>query len=223
MADLKSGRERRKAWIYSVINPLLEGLRIEATFLARENWTYRRHSRDLEFVRPVRVLVGYKSIPNLDDLTSSKPDTQKAIDRRELQREKLRDACRAAFDALAANPDFQRKVSDAFQIVESETPGKAQTLTYPAVPFHEVIAELAVNKGGIPDHAGTYPFWSRFQDEFMRFRVGAEFDAADQAGRGLEKYNNRLALKLTQLRGALAEKYDIPWAPYDEASALASR
>ena len=104
MTGTKSGRERRKAWIYSVINPLLEGLRIEATFLARENWTFRRYNRELEFIRPARILVGHVSLPNLEDLEKSKPDTQKVIERREAQREKLRDACRAAFDTLAAEP-----------------------------------------------------------------------------------------------------------------------
>ena len=121
MTDTKPGRERRKAWIYSVINPLLEGLRIEATFLARENWTFRRYNRELEFIRPVPILVGHVSLPNLEDLENSKPDTQKVIERREAQREKLRDACRAAFDTLAANPDFQRKVSDALQVWKAKT------------------------------------------------------------------------------------------------------
>jgi hypothetical protein len=223
MTGTKSGRERRKAWIYSVINPLLEGLRIEATFLARENWTFRRYSRELEFIRPVPILVGYKSIPNLEDLTTSKPETQKAIERRETQREKLRDACRVAFDTLAADPDFQRKVSDALQAVESERPGEAKALVHPAVPFHEVIAEVVVNKGGVPDHAGIYPFWSQFQGKFLPFRLGSAFDAADQAGRELEKFDNDLAVELIQLRSVLAEDYDIPWAPYDEASTLASR
>jgi hypothetical protein len=223
MAVTKSGRERRKAWIYSVINPLLEGLRIEATFLAKENWTFRRYNRDLEFIRPVPVLIGYKSRPNLEDLATSKPQTRKAIQRREAQREKLRDGCRAAFDTLAANPDFQREVSEALQAVESERPGETENLTHPGVPFHEVIAEVVVNKGGVPDHAGIYPFWSRFRGQFMSFRVGAEFDAADQAGRELKDYNDDLERELTQLRSALADEYDIPWAPYDEASALASR
>jgi hypothetical protein len=37
---MKLGRERPKAWIYSTINPLLEGLRIETSFLERRNWTF---------------------------------------------------------------------------------------------------------------------------------------------------------------------------------------
>ena len=107
--------------------------------------------------------------------------------------------------------------------MESESPGETAQLVHPAVQFYEVMAESVVNKGGVPDHAGVYPFWSRFKDEFMRFRTGTEFDNADHAGRELEKCNNNLSNELTQLRGALAEEYDIPWAPYDEASALATR
>lgn len=223
MTDTKSGRERRKAWIYSAINPLLEGLRIEAMFLARENWTFRRYNRELEFIRPVPILVGHASLPNLEDLANSKPDTQKVIERREAQREKLREACRAAFDVLAANSDFQRKVSDALQAREGERPGETAQFVHPAVPFYEVMAESVVNKGGVPDHAGVYPFWTRFKEEFMRFRTGVEFDNADHAGRELEKCNSNLSNELTQLRSELAEEYDIPWAPYDEASALATR
>lgn len=221
---MKRGRERRKAWIYSVINPLIEGLRIEASFLTKGNWTFRRNSRDLEFIRPTRSLVGYRGWPNLEDFVASNPKPREEINRRDAQREALRDACLAAFDNLVGNPDFQRKVSDSFQLVEAETPGETSRLVHPAVKPHEVVAEVVVNKGGVPDHAGFYPFWSRFRDELMRFRVGPEFEYADQAGRKLEKCNDDVSLELDRVRSALAEEYDIPWAPYqDEASVLSSR
>jgi hypothetical protein len=222
--SIKRGTERRKAWIYSVINPILEGLRIEATFLAKGNWTFRRYNQDLEFIRPVPILVGYKERPNFEDFMGSNPKAKKEIDHRDAQREELRDACRAAFDSLAANPDFQRKVSESFQAVEAETPGETSRFMYPAVKPHEVVAEAVVNKGGVPDHATFYPFWSRFRDELMQFRAGAQFVNADQAGYKLKTSNETLSLELSQLRRALAEEYDIPWAPYyDEASALSSR
>lgn len=221
---MKRGRERRKAWIYSVINPLLEGLRIEDTFLARGNWTFRRYSRDLEFIRPVPILVGYKERPNFEDFVSSNPKAKEEIDRRDAQREELRDACRVAFDSLADNPDFQREVSECFQEVEAEKPGETSRFVHPAVKPHEVVAETVLNKGFVPDHAGFYPFWSRFRDKLMRFRKGAQFENADQAGDKLKTSNDALSLELSQLRSALAEEYDIPWAPYyDEASALSSR
>jgi hypothetical protein len=220
----KHGRERTRAWIYGVINPLLEGLRIEATFLEKGNWTFRRYNRDLEFIRPIPILVGYKGQPNLEDFMGSNPKAKEEIDRRDAQREELRDACREAFDRLAANPEFQQKVSECFQAVEAETPGATSSLVHSAVLSHEVVAETVVNKGGVPDHAGFYPFWTRFKDEFMPFRDGAQFANADQAGNKLKTRNETLFLKLSQVRGALAEEYDIPWAPfYDEASALSSR
>jgi len=212
-------RERRKAWIYTVINPLLEGLRIEETFLARNNWTFRRYNRELEFIRPARILIGYKSVPNLEDLTASKPDMGEAIKDRETRREKLRAGCEAAFEALIAEPDFRQRVDNA----KRESPGEARTLEHPAVPFYEVVAEAVVNHGGVPSHAGFYPFWSRFQSEFLSLRIGPAFEAADQAGREFRECNDDLERKLTQLRSALAEDDDIPWAPYDDAPALASR
>jgi hypothetical protein len=108
--------------------------------------------------------------------------------------------------------------------VEAETPGETSRLVHPAVKPHEVVAEAVVNKGAVPDHADFYPFWSRFRDEFMRFRVGAQFVSADQAGYKLKTSNETLSMELSQLRSTLAEEYDIPWAPYcDEASALSSR
>jgi hypothetical protein len=207
-----------------VINPLLEGLRIEVTFLERGNWTFRRYNQELEFIRPIRILVGYKGQPNLEDFMGSNPKAKEEIDRRDAQREELRDACRAAFDSLVANPEFQQKVSECFQAMEGETPGVTSRLVHSAAVSHEVVAETVVNKGGVPDHAGFYPFWARFKDEFMRFREGAQFVNADQAGHKLKTSNGTLSLELGQLRSALAEEYDIPWAPYyDEASALSSR
>lgn len=221
---MRRGRERRKAWIYSVINPILEGLSIEAAFLAKGNWTFRRYNRDLEFIRPVPMLVGYKDRPNLEDFTGSNPRAKKEIKRRDAKREKLGDACRVAFDSLAGNPDFERKVTECFQAVEAETPGATNRFVHSAVMAHEVVAEAVVNNGGVPDHAGFYPFWSRFRDEFLRFRVGIKFENADQAGSDLRKNNDALFSELSQLRTALAEEYDIPWAPYyDEASVLSNR
>lgn len=210
--------------MYTVINPVLEGLRIEAAFLAKENWTFRRYSQDLEFVRPVAAMVGYKDRPNFEDFTSSNPEAKSEIDRRDARREELRDACRNAFDKLADNLDFRHKVSKSTEAADRELPGLSDRFTHPAVELYEVVAETVVNKGGVPDHATFYPFWSRFKNEFLQFRKGIKFDHVDHAGRELVKSNDVLSAELSQVRSALAEKYDIPWAPYsDETSALLTR
>src|SRR5208283_4046766 len=161
---------------------------------------------------------------NFEDFMGSNAKAKEEIDHRDTHREEVRDACRAAFDSLAANPDFERKVSECFPAVEAETPGETSRLVHPAVKPKEAVAEAVVNKGGVPDHVGFYSFWSRFRDEFMRFRAGAAFENADQAGHKLKMSNETLSLELSQVRSVLAEEYDIPWAPYyDEASALSGR
>jgi hypothetical protein len=221
----KPRKERVKAWIYSVINPILDGLAIEAGFLEKGNWTFRRYNRDLEFIRPIPNFVTYQSRPNWDDFTLSNPAAMEKIDRRDDQRKELRDACRAAFDSLVAKPDFVEKVDECFRVFEVEAPGETSRLTHPAVKPHEVIAELVVNnRAGVPDHTGIYPFWSRFREELMRFRAGVEFDNADQAGLELRKRSEDLSLELSKTRSDLAAEYDVPWAPYpDGAAVLPSR
>ena len=47
---MELGRERAKAWIYSVINPLLEALRTQSVFLKRRNWTFRWY---LDLAKPI--------------------------------------------------------------------------------------------------------------------------------------------------------------------------
>src|ERR1035441_683016 len=106
---MKLGRERVKAWIYTVINPILDGLTIEGAFLEKKNWTFRRYNRELEFIRPISSFMSYQSRPNWEDFTASSPDAKVKIDSRDVQRDELRETCRVAFDYLAANSDFQRK------------------------------------------------------------------------------------------------------------------
>lgn len=42
----KKGTRRIEAWIYTVINPLIEALRIEKSFLRDKNWTWRYFTKN---------------------------------------------------------------------------------------------------------------------------------------------------------------------------------
>lgn len=227
MADervTKAGRERRKAWIYSVINPLLEGLRIESSFLERGNWTFRRSSRDLDFIRPLEMYIAYQSRPNWDDFRSSNAQLQGSVKRREEQREKLRVACSAAFDCLVAMPEFQQKVSDTFEAFASAGEN-TNNLVHRNVKPYEAVAELVINSTRtLPEDYPVHRFWSTFRDDLMRFRKGAAFEEADGAGFDLKNSNDDLVAELKALRSSVAEEYDIAWAPYlDEIGVVSGR
>lgn len=212
---MKPGRERRKAWIYSAINPILEALKIESGFLARGNWTFRQHSGDLEFIRPLEAYVDYQSRPNWEDFVSSNPSVRDKVTHRDEQRERLRKACSTAFDYLVAVQEFQQDVSR--MAVDGGNLGQRP---------EGVVAELIINNvEQLPSHYGHHRFWSRFGDELrQRFREGEAFTRADQAGRKLKKSNDELSEELMKVRGNLAAEYDIPWAPYyDESLPLRDR
>jgi hypothetical protein len=222
---MKPGRERGKAWIYSVINPLLEALKTEDFFLLKRNWTFRRYNRDLEFILPIAALVDYQSRPNWEDFISSNPEIKERVQGRDACRETLKKACGDAFDFLVAIPGFRRRVEESIETFGADAAPVAGELVHPNVKPHEVIAELVVNNiVELPSHYGLYRFWSMFNHELMPFRVGEQFDRADEAGIELRKSNDELAAELTSARSALAAEYDIPWAPYyDESLSLPSR
>lgn len=222
---VKPGKDRSKAWIYSVINPLLDGLRIEASFLARGNWTFRRYNRNLEFIRPLQALVTYQSRPNWDDFTTSNPPVRERVDDHEARREDLRKACNAAFEDLIEVKEFQNKVAECLSAFVKETGAEPASIFNPNIKPYEGVAEIIVNNiAELPDHYGPHLFWSRFRDDLIQFRRGPQFEFVDQAGLKLQRSNDDLSEELISLRSDLAAEYDIPWAPYyDESSALAGR
>ncbi len=213
-------RERPKAWIYSAINPILEALKIESGFLEKGNWTFRQHSRDLEFIRPLEAYVDYQSRPNWVDFVSSNSSVRDRVTHRDEQREELRKACGAAFTYVVTLQGFEQKVSDC--VLRFTRGGEPAQLGQRP---QDVVAELIVNNiRELPSHYGYHRFWSMFGGELRQFRVGQAFDRADQAGLELKKSNDGLSAELVKVRSALAAEYDIPWAPYyDESLSLPGR
>ncbi|HME00199.1 MAG TPA: hypothetical protein VKM93_23065 [Terriglobia bacterium] len=223
---MKPGRERRKAWIYSVINPLLNGLGIEASFLERGNWTFRQQNGELELIRPLDAYVDYQSRPNWEDFIKSNSDVAPPLRDREARREELRKACRAAFDYLVTGEKFGDEVSRclaSFRAAERGALGQQNddAVAESIASYSREVAEFIVNNiRGTPGYAYR-EFWPRFGDELMQFRKGPRFEEADRAGAELKKSNDILSEGLIKLRSSLAEEYDIPWAPYyDESMVL---
>jgi len=223
---MELGRERAKAWIYSVINPLLEALRTQSVFLNRRNWTFRFSSGNLEFIRPLQAYITYQGRPNWEDFIASNPSARERIENRDRQREELRNACNLAWHYLVGSEEFRQKVLmflDQFRA--EEPPANHRVSALPDEEFHKLVAERIVNDiGDIPDNYGDYRFWSRFRAELIQFGRGPCFEQMEQAGLDLSNANDEVAAELARVREELASKLDIPWAPYyDESLALSGR
>jgi hypothetical protein len=223
---MELGRERGKAWIYSVINPLLEALKTQSVFLKRRNWTFRFSSGNLEFIPPLHAYITYQGRPNWEDFIASNPSARERIENRDRQREELRKACNLAWHYLVDLEEFRQKVLTSLDRFRAEEPPAYHGVSgLPDEEFHKLVAERIVNDiGNIAEDYRDYRFWSRFRDELMQFRRGPIFEQMEQAGLELGNCNNEVTAELARVREELASKLDIPWAPYyDESVALAGR
>jgi len=109
----RKGIERTKAWIYSVLNPLMEDLRAENKRLSKQNLTWRYQTAEMEFIVPTRDLVPPSARPNYDDLLRGRPDLKPAMDERD---EKVRRLSQAALDCwknLTQYGGFNRSLSSS--------------------------------------------------------------------------------------------------------------
>ena len=223
---MKPARERAKAWIYSVINPLLEALRTQSVFLKRRNWTFHFSSGNLEFIRPLHAYINYQGRPNWEDFIASNPSADERIEKRDRQREELRNACNSAWSYLVDLEEFRQKVITLLDRFRADEPPAYHAVSgLPDAEFHKLVAERIVNDiGNIEEDYRDYRFWSRFRDELSQFRRGSCFELMEQAGIDLGNANNEVAAELASVREELAGELDIPWAPYrDESMVLSGR
>jgi hypothetical protein len=211
----KKGTRRVEAWIYTVINPLIEALKVEKSFLKEKNWTWRYQTRSLEFILPLEKYVDLASLPNFSDFLKANPQIERKRKKHEDLFVVLSENCQIAFNHLVALETFQDKVKSALTAYERENPGEGFLGgAVPGKDFDKLFAQYIVNWiKELPGHYTTAKFWSKFGGEFLQFRTHDVFDKLDASGELLEKEDERLSKTLEDLRSDLVETYDIPAAP----------
>jgi hypothetical protein len=211
----KKGARRVEAWIYTVINPLIESLKIEKSFLKDKNWTWRYQTRSLEFILPLEKYVDSASLPNFNDFLKTNPQIARKNKKHDELRTTLSENSQIAFNHLVALKPFQEKVKSSLSVYKQES----QAEEYPggAIPgkdFDKLVAQYIVNSiKELPSHYTTSKFWATFADEFLKFRIGDVFEKLDTSGEQLKDEDDRLLKSLENLRSTLCEDYDVPAAP----------
>lgn len=211
----KKGSARVAAWVHTVINLLIEALRIEKNFLKDHNWTWRYSSGKLEFIHPVQRYLDYASLPNFEDFLRANPKFQKLFDRHDQLLEKLDKECRQALQSLNTSQLFRENVQRLLS--EYITSGTGEGYPGGAVPekdFHKLIAQYIINNiKEFPGHYTIWKFWGRFGEDLLEFRTGEVFQRLDETGEYMEHHDEMLIKKLEDLRFEFCQKYDIPAAP----------
>src|SRR5438270_10126280 len=62
--------KRVQAWVYAILNPLIESLEREVFLLAKGNLSWRFYSKKCEYIRPISEYIEASQRPNYEDFLS---------------------------------------------------------------------------------------------------------------------------------------------------------
>lgn len=209
----KKHSPRVASWVYKVINPLIEIIPIELSFLQRGNVTFRFFDNTLEFIRTTENHLSPSARHIYRDFIKANADAAKHLSKRDKLAGILKSAAQSAFTAISSNPAFVSKVDHTvaeYRSVQNAYPGGG----YPEEKFLHLVAEHVVNRiESLPEHAADFLFWAQYSKEFLKFRKGCEFDKVDNACYTILKSDKALIDWLQEKSYKLCTQYDIPAAP----------
>jgi hypothetical protein len=217
--------KRVEAWVYAVLNPVIESLQRENFLLSKANLSWRFYSGKCEYIHPIRDYVRIDQRPNYEDFVSDPLNTGF------LERFDAHDRALAEAELNASR--FSRGLihSDLFvekmkeSLKEYESIARSNPLYSYDDSMHEslprAVAELLVNRiDALPEHYGTAKFWGKYRDkfdlsgqEFEPYGQREPFQALVHARDALLDLADKLLHDLNTHRQLLCRTYDIPAAP----------
>src|SRR5207249_2333500 len=168
----KRGSRRVEGWVYEVINPVLDTLPTEISFLERGNLTWRFLSRNLEHVRPLEEYLSPQGSHILRDFKSADRSVTQQFHKHDSILDTIVGSANTVYDALIKRDDFQRQVGACLnQFMEGpprlEFPGGE----FLRDKFPGLVAEHVINNvTQVPSYHTDSLFWERFGTDFLKFR-----------------------------------------------------
>ena len=215
-----------RAWLDTVINPLLRGLDSERTLLQRENWTWRFEQQGLLSLVPLRSFISFDALDNLQqflDLGPIRGETARRLkdemEKHDEQVRHLRNACQKLHMALRESDELRRP----YDRMASEhkiplRPGQTFDSLFGAYQREnhlDVLAEDIVNgTRSVPSYFSTAPLWQVYGDELLKIRntpgIRSRWLELKRASRTLASTIDYLVTVLRRTREHLSLKYDLP-------------
>ena len=210
--------KRVEAWVYAIMNPLIESLGREIRLLSEGNLSWRSYSKRCEYIRPIREYIEISQWPNYEDFLADNlnPGFKERFERHDHQVSEAESAAARLFIGLTDSNEFQKQVKDSLEEYESAARGKPQ---YPDLSsigenLRNVVAELLVNRTQLlPSHYMTHKFWQDYRGRFEHHKQSPSFQELDVASATLQGSSKNLVSDLENHRHLLCVTFDIPAAP----------
>ncbi len=227
VATLPLHSKRVQAWVYAVMNPLIESLRREISLLEKGNLSWRFYSKKCEYIRLIREYVESSQWPNYEDFIADSQNQgfRASLEEHDRLLSRVESGAVEFFQRLMSSSLFQKEVAESLQAYEASL--RADPLYTDLKPMKEdlprYVAEYVINRTDLlPDHYLMHKFWANYRrdfeslwkEEFERYHERQSFVALKQAAEALCNVSEQLLDRLEAHRQLLCTKYDIPFAPF---------
>lgn len=219
------GVNRVQAWVYTILNPVIDCLRRELQLLGKGNLSWRFYSKRCEYIRPIAEYINGDQMPNLEDFLTDRLNEgyKGAFDSHDSAVIAAEVGATTFFEGLVRSTLFLNEVKKAFDEYKSRALDKLQ---YPDPDSIErdlpkYVAEYLINRTNLlPTHYLIHKFWedlrSRFEtsdEEFEPYRQRESFLAFNRSAHVMTETSRELLPLVLQHRHQLCSTYDIPAAP----------
>ncbi len=212
----KKHSQRVAAWIYAVINPMIEGLQRELDFLERGNLTWRYLSQRCEFIRPIQEYVDSTQWPNYFDFLVENPEFKKHFQAHDDNLNALNNAASALFSWLVSSGFLEERTRSSLEAYESRraVDPRLADLGHMKSELPKLVAEYLINKiETLPDHYVASKFWEDASSNIRELRNQNNFQPLRDALAKLVNLSVLLKTSLEDFRLGMSRKFDLPAAP----------
>jgi hypothetical protein len=213
----KMQSRRVAAWIYAVINPIVDALERELTIFDTENLTWRSNLRRCESIHSIQEYVDVGQWPNFRDFEAEHNLFLETFGQHDADLKLLNDSARQAFDWLISQPDFSQEIArlmEDYEAARSSVSPQVPRFTDSRPELSKMAAENVINNiPTLPVHYLFAPFWNLAAAHLLPFRNLPEFDSLHGARGKLRELSSGLKQGLEDQRLKFSRKFDIPAAP----------
>lgn len=207
-AKVRPSKEQVRAWLTTVIAPLVSALSVERQRAEQGNWSFRCETQDFEFLWPIERMVAAPYEPNLEQFLRHRNDLRPLTEAHDQRLSSLRSAAQHAYQTVLPSQRF-----------------RALAGTSVSERDQRYFAEYVVN--GLRDLPSYYTFhdvWTRDGERFLGLRhdpaLMAKFTALTAAGESFLNVVRSLLSTVGTLQSELADTYKLP--PVDPADVVRS-
>jgi hypothetical protein len=212
----KHKSRRVAAWIYVVLNPVIELVQRELDLLNRRNLTWRFAGGRCEFIRVIQEYVDSMQWPNYDDFLAEHTVFVSGFKLHDELVEQLNTSSARIYDWLISDYDFVETVKK----LAAQYNDQPMSRTFPGASVRseeelvKYCAEYLINNlRELPSHYSLSGFWNSSNAPLLGFKNKPPFKPLELTSQNLQLHSGKLKVDLESRRLSLSREFDVPAAP----------